>query len=203
MRKLSDAPLLPAPFYARDAVEVARDLIGSLIVRGGVTVRVTEVEAYRWPGDTACHGRHGRTPRNAALWGPPGTAYVYFVYGIHHMLNLVTGADGEAQAVLIRAAEPVKGLGTIRRRRGGLEGPALLNGPAKVAQALGLDTRWNGHRLHVAGGLEVRMDLAPPGLLVGPRVGIDFADLEHRLLPWRFAAANTPWVSHRRSLRPL
>ena len=182
---------------------MARDVLGSLIVRGGVTVRVPEVEAYRWPGDTACHGRHGRTARNAALWGPPGTAYVYFVYGIHHMLNLVTGHDGEAQAVLIRAAEPVKGLGAIRRRRGAVEGPALLNGPAKVAQALGLDRRWNGHRLHVAGGLEVRMGFSPPGLLVGPRVGIDFADREHRLLPWRFAAANTPWVSNRKSLRPL
>lgn len=203
MQKLSEAPLLPAPFYARDAVEVARDVLGSLIVRGGVTVRITEVEAYRWPGDTACHGRHGRTARNTALWGPPGTAYVYFVYGIHHMLNLVTGSEGEAQAVLIRAAEPVKGLGTIRRRRGAVEGPALLNGPAKVAQALGLDRRWNGHRLHVAGGLEVRMGFSPPGLLVGPRVGVDFADRAHRLLPWRFAAANTPWVSHRKSLRPL
>lgn len=110
--------LLPESFYRRDALEVARELLGARIVREPLVLRITEVEAYRWPEDTACHGRHGRTERNDALWGPPGTAYVYLCYGIHNLLNLVTGEDGEAAAVLVRACEPVAGLDLVRERRG-------------------------------------------------------------------------------------
>jgi len=190
--------LLPRSFYARDALEVAPELLGALIRRGGVTLRITEVEAYRWPDDTACHARHGRTARNAALWGPPGTAYVYLCYGMHMMLNLVTGAEGEAQAVLIRACEPVKGLATIRRRRGGASGPVLLTGPGKVGAALALDLSFSGRTLYERGPLEVHRGEAPARILRGPRVGIDYARPEHREAHWRFAAADTAWVS-----RPL
>ena len=127
--------MVPRSFFARDALEVAEDLLGARLQRGAVGLRITEVEAYRWPGDTANHGRHGKTERNAALWGPPGTVYIYLCYGVHHLLNLVTGADGEAAAVLVRACEPLTGLPTIRRRRGGRKGPALLTGPGKLNQA--------------------------------------------------------------------
>jgi DNA-3-methyladenine glycosylase len=195
--------LLPRSFYARDALEVARDALGALIVRKGVTLRITEVEAYRWPGDTACHARHGRTERNAALWGPPGTAYVYLCYGLHHMLNLVTGEEGEAQAVLVRACEPVTGLATIRRRRGGILGPALLTGPGKVGAALDLDLSFCGRRLYARGPLEVRRGEPPARILRGPRVGIAYARKEHRDAPWRLAAAGTLWVSQRNGLRPV
>ena len=112
-------PIIRERFYARDADLVAPELLGMLLCREGVVLRITEVEAYRWPGDTACHARHGRTARNDPLWGPPGRAYVYLCYGLHHMLNLVTGCDGEAGAVLVRAAEPVAGLETVRARRHG------------------------------------------------------------------------------------
>ncbi|HEX5135638.1 MAG TPA: DNA-3-methyladenine glycosylase [Planctomycetota bacterium] len=190
--------LLPRSSYARDALEVAPELLGALIKRGGVTLRITEVEAYRWPDDTACHARHGRTERNAALWGPPGTAYVYVCYGMHMMLNLVTGKEGEAQAVLIRACEPVRGLATIRRRRGGLSGRALLDGPGKVGAALALDLSFSGRRVYERGPLEVHRGEAPAAILRGPRVGIDYALKEHREAHWRFAAAGTAWVS-----RPL
>jgi DNA-3-methyladenine glycosylase len=190
--------LLPRSFYARDALEVAPELLGALVVRGGVTLRITEVEAYRWPDDTACHGRHGKTERNAALWGPPGTAYVFVCYGIHPMLNLVTGAEGEAQAVLVRACEPVKGLATIRRRRGGITGHALLDGPGKVGAALALDLSFSGRKLYEKGPLEVRRGERPATILRGPRVGIQYARKEHREAPWRFAAAGTPWVSRPR-----
>ena len=188
-------------FFARDVLEVAPQLLGKHLRRGGVTLRITEVEAYRWPGDTACHARSGKTERNAPLWGPPGRAYVYLCYGLHQMLNVVTGPDGEAQAVLIRAARPVAGLATIRRRRGGKEGPVLLTGPGKVGQALALDTSWSHHPLHAAGGLT--LEDAPPveAVAVGPRVGIDYADPEHRGLPWRFAEAGSRWVTRRRELR--
>jgi DNA-3-methyladenine glycosylase len=194
---------LPRSFFARDVLEVAPALLGQHVRRGDVVVRITEVEAYRWPGDTACHARSGRTPRNAALWGPPGCAYVYLCYGLHNMLNLVTGPDGQAQAVLIRAAEPVAGLPTIRRRRGDKTGPVLLTGPGKVGQALALDASWSGHRVHRAGDLVVERGPAPDEILVGPRIGIDFAAPEHRVLPWRFAVAGTPWVTHARGLRGL
>ncbi len=192
--------LLPRDFYARDALQVARELLGATLRNGEVVLRVTEVEAYRWPDDTANHGRHGRTLRNDALWGPPGRAYVYICYGIHHLLNLVTGADGQAAAVLVRACEPLKGLALIQDRRGGLSGPALLAGPGRVAQALGLDRSWNHHPVFEPGGVEVRKGSVVDKVLSGPRVGVDYAEPEHRDAAWRFAVADTAWVSRRSTL---
>ena len=124
--------LVNQAFYRRDTTVVARELLGKLLCRDGIVLRITETEAYCWPGDTASHGRFGRTDRNAAMWGPPGSAYVYLCYGLHNMLNVVTGPSGEASAVLIRAAEPVDGLETVQARRGGRTGPVLLTGPGKV-----------------------------------------------------------------------
>jgi DNA-3-methyladenine glycosylase len=194
---------LPLSFFARDVLEVAPDLVGRHLRRGSVVLRITEVEAYRWPGDTACHARSGLTPRNAPLWGPPGRAYVYLCYGLHHMLNVVTGDTGSAQAVLVRACEPVAGLDAIRRRRGDKSGPVLLTGPGKIGQALDLDTSWSTHLLTQRGGLTVHAGSRPARLAVGPRVGIDYAEPEHRALPWRFADADSAWVTRGRELRPL
>lgn len=193
--------LLPRAFYDRDVVEVARDLLGAVIRRDDVALRITEVEAYRWPGDTACHARAGRTARNAALWGPHGRAYVYLCYGLHHMFNIVTGGDADAAAVLVRACEPVDGLATIRRRRGGKSGPVLLTGPGKVAAALGLDLTMTHHVLYRRGPLTIERGVAPAAICVGPRVGIDYAEREHRALPWRFAEADSAWVSRGGALR--
>ena len=193
--------MLPRAFFARDALEVARDLLGARLQRGGVGLRITEVEAYRWPGDTANHGRHGRTERNAPLWGPPGTVYIYLCYGVHHLLNLVTGADGEAAAVLVRACEPLAGLATIRRRRGGRDGPVLLNGPGKVGAALGLDLGWNGHAVYVPGGLEVHAGTPPQRVLRGPRIGVDYARAADRAKPWRLAVGESAWVGYRSRLK--
>ncbi len=203
---MSSARLLPRSFFARDSLAVARELVGALLVRrapeGDVVIRITETEAYG-EGDTASHVRMGRTPRNAPMWGEAGKAYVYFVYGMHHMLNLVTGAVGEGQAVLIRSAEPVANLELVRARRGGREGPTLLNGPGKIAQALALDLAFNHHDLTKRGALEARRGEPPAGLLVGPRVGVDYADPADRDAPWRFAAAGTKWISVPKTLRPL
>ena len=181
---------------------MARDLLGCHLRREEVTLRITEVEAYRWPEDSANHCRVGRTDRNAPMWGPPGRAYVYLCYGIHHLLNLVTNREGEGAAVLIRACEPVSGLQTIEARRGGKSGPVLLTGPGKVGAALGLDTSWSHHPLYQPGGLEVLEGDVRGEILVGPRVGIDYADPIHINAPWRLALAHTPWVSERRSLVP-
>lgn len=194
---------LQRAFFARDVVDVARDLIGRTLHRDSVVLRVTETEAYKWPPDTACHAKAGRTARTEPLFGPPGHAYVYLCYGIHNLLNLVTGDDGQAQAVLIRACEPVGGVDVVAERRGGRRGPSLLDGPGKVGQALGLDTSWSKHDVTTASGLEVGPGTPPTGLLAGPRIGIDYALPEHRDLPWRFAEADSRWVGHRKSLRPL
>lgn len=133
--------------------------------------------------------------------GPAGHAYVYLCFGLHHMLNVVTGAPGEGEAVLIRACEPISGLAQITARRGGKRGPALLTGPGKVGQALAIDPSWSGHALFRRGGLSLLDGETPARHLVGPRVGIDYAEPADRDAPWRFALADTPWVSRRSSLR--
>lgn len=194
--------LLPQAFHAREALTVAHDLIGRWLRHGPVTLRITEVEAYRL-GDTACHGHaRGPTPATAALFGPPGLAYVYVCYGIHQLLNLSTGADGEAQAVLIRAAEPVAGAEVVRARRGGRSGPVTLTGPGKIGAALAVDTGFNHHPLFAAGGLELLQGEPAEAVVVGPRIGIGYADPVHVAAPWRVAAAGSRWVCRPRDLRP-
>jgi len=193
---------MPRSFFARDTVEVAAALVGMWLVRGDVVLRITEVEAY-CPGDSASHCRAGRTARNAAMWGPPGCAYVYLCYGLHNMLNLVTERDGVGAAVLIRSCELVAGSATVLARRNvsGPASPTLLAGPGKVGQALALDPSWSGHPLLQTGGLELRRAAAPSGLLRGPRVGIEYARPRDRAAPWRFAAADSASVTERARLR--
>lgn len=181
----------------------ARRLLGQLLVREDVTLRITEVEAYGGPEDSASHARHGRTARNAPMWGPPGRAYLYFCYGMHWMLNVVTGAEGEASAVLIRGAEVVAGLDPVLRRRHVAKAtPRLCAGPGKVAQALGLDKAFDGHDLLSPGGLELRPGPPPAHLLAGPRLGIGFATAEDQARPWRFADAGSQAVLQRKGLGP-
>ena len=205
---------LPASFFDRDALDVAYDLVGCVVVCEGVEVRVTEVEAYRFEGagpttdagvragDSANHARMGRTARNAPMWGPPGHLYVYLCYGMHPMLNLVTGQAGQAAAVLLRAAEPVRGIERVRSRRTGRtprpDGPWLLDGPGKLARGLGITVAARGQPLGVS--LTVLPRLRTPSLATGPRVGIDYASPEDRAAPWRIADADSAWVSHRRAL---
>ena len=193
--------LLPRQFYARDALDVARDLLGQEIWHAAVGLRITEVEAYRYPDDSANHCRAGLTRRNAPMWGPPGHAYVYLCYGLHQMLNLVTNRDGEGAAVLIRSCEPIAGYRAVRHRRGGKEGPVLLTGPGKVGQALGLDATFSGHPLYRRGGLEVREGTRATEIMVGSRIGIGYAEPAHQHAEWRLAIANSLWVSHSRQLR--
>jgi DNA-3-methyladenine glycosylase len=192
--------LIPRSFYLRPVEQVAQDLLGRHLRHGAVVLRITEVEAYAGPEDSASHCRSGRTPRNAPMWEAGGQAYVYFCYGMHHMLNLVTGAAGQAAAVLIRSCEPVAGLEQVRLLRGGLAGPRLLTGPGKVAQALAVDLSFTRHPLYRRGGLEL-LEGTPAGtILRGPRVGVDYALEPDRTRPWRFAAAGTPWVSQPKTL---
>ncbi|XP_020109395.1 DNA-3-methyladenine glycosylase [Ananas comosus] len=196
-------PIMPRSFFEVDSLDLAPRLLGKLLRRDGVVLRITEVEAYR-PNDSACHGRFGVTSRTAPVFGPGGHAYVYLCYGLHMMLNIVADREGVGAAVLIRSCSPVSGLETIQERRGQkTEKPVLLTGPGKVGQALGISTAWSHHPLYTPGGLELLDGPEPESILIGPRVGIDYAMPEHVNAPWRFAVAGSPWISAPKStLRP-
>lgn len=194
--------VLPQRFFAREVEIVSRALLGCRIQRGEVVLRITEVEAYGGPEDSASHARFGRTERNAAMWGPGGRAYVYLCYGIHNMLNIAADRDGRPSAILIRACEPVEGLAEILARRGASKaGPDLLAGPGKVGAALGLDTSWSHHPLYRKGELMLLEGEPPDAIASGPRVGIDYAAAEDRDRAWRFAIAGNRAVTQRKLLR--
>lgn len=159
--------VLPAEFYARDTVTVARELLGCVLVStaGGVMTsgRIVETEAYLGSDDAGSHAAtKGMTARNSAMYGPPGRAYVYFTYGNHHMLNFVTEPDGTAGAVLIRAVEPIDGVAEMRSRRAAVRRDGtppsdreLTNGPGKLAAAFGIDLHTNGTPLDGSATLSV------------------------------------------------
>jgi DNA-3-methyladenine glycosylase len=196
------APLpLPRSFYARPVLRVARDSIGKILVHetadGIVSGRIVEVEAYRGPEDRAAHSFSGRrTPRTEVMFGPPGYAYVFFVYGMHWNFNLVTTAAGAPEAVLIRAVEPLSGLELMARRRGlASTRRELTNGPGKLCQAFAIDRSAYGADL-TSGPLYL-LDGPSPKLARGPRVGIDYAE-EWAQKPWRFYDPASPFVSRAR-----
>lgn len=175
---------------------MARDLLGQLLVDGAVALRITEVEAYGGPEDSASHARMGQTPRNQIMWGPGGHAYLYLCYGIHWMLNVVAGPLGQSSAVLIRACEPIAGLDTLlARRRKSRVAPDLLAGPGRVAQALALNGEFNGLALFRPGQLELRRGTPPDSIVAGPRVGIGYATTEDQSALRRFATGASRWVS--------
>jgi DNA-3-methyladenine glycosylase len=184
---------------------VARKLLGHLLVStiGGrrTAGRIVETEAYLGPDDPASHAYGGRhTARTHGLYGPPGTAYIYFTYGMHWCLNAVTGREGYPAAVLIRALEPVAGLATMRRRRKGQPDPALCAGPARVCAALAITGRWNGTDLGRGPVRILGMPVRPRRPIVAtPRIGISRA----RDWPLRFLLADSPWVSRRPPSAPL
>ncbi|PQQ05125.1 DNA-3-methyladenine glycosylase isoform X2 [Prunus yedoensis var. nudiflora] len=190
-------------FFQIDALDLAPRLLGKLLRRDDVVLQITEVEAYR-QNDSACHGRFGVTARTAPVFGPGGNAYVYLCYGLHTMLNVVADKEGVGAAVLIRSCAPVSGLETIQQRRGQkTDKPVLLNGPGKIGQALGLSTEWSNHPLYNPGGLEILDGPEPEKMLIGPRVGIEYALPEHVNALWRFAVAGTSWISApKNTLRP-
>ena len=197
-----------ARLLALDAVRLAPHLLGALVSSfiGGrlVVVRLTEVEAYDGANDPGSHAYRGKTKRNAALFGPPGTAYVYFTYGLHHCANVVCGSDGTASAVLMRAGEVLTGEDIVRTRRGSNAGPAhlLLSGPARLAQGLGLSLHQNGTNFleGTAGGPGPSLGLEnlatiPLAHSSGPRTGIS-GEGGSNAYPYRF------WLPGERSVSP-
>lgn len=170
---IESATVLPREFYARPTVEVARDLLGMLLVHGRVAGRIVEVEAYVGVHDAAAHASAGLTPRTMVLFGPPGHAYVYLIYGMYECLNLVAEPDGQPGCVLIRALEPVAGIAAMRERRGVAKLEALASGPGKLTIALGISRRQNGADV-TRGRLTVRrpVDYFAPEIGVSKRIGI-------------------------------
>jgi DNA-3-methyladenine glycosylase len=196
---------LPRSFFARPSPEVGPDLLGRILVcRVGdgtlLTARIVEAEAYQ-EDDPASHSFRGRTNRTEVMFGPPGHAYVYFTYGMHHCMNVVTGSTGEGSAVLLRAAEPLEGLEEMARRRGTNDPRALCSGPGRLCQALGIDRAQNGldlvrgRRLWLLEGASVTRSKISVGSRVGITSGTD--------RPWRFSVQGDRFVSRARPPVPV
>lgn len=175
-------------FYDRDTVLVARELLGKLLIRrdGDITRigKITEVEAYLGPHDLAAHTSKGITPRTRVMFGPPGYAYVYLIYGMHHCMNVVTDADGRGAAVLLRALEPVANLSDNTR------------GPGRLCKAMGIDLTLYGHDLcsddfYIAAPEQQTIDI-----VARPRIGVDYAG-EWADKPLRFYINGNPYISRK------
>ncbi len=191
---------LPVSFYNRSVLEVAPDLLGTRLVRviegRRVAGYIIETEAYAGESDLACHARAGRTPRTEVMYGTPGRAYIYFIYGMHWMLNVVAEAEGSPAAVLIRAMLPSEGLDLIAARRGKVRPRDWSNGPARLCQALDIDERLNGADLTDPRGsliIEAGERVPTESVLQGPRVGIESVPEPWRSKPWRFLVDIERW----------
>jgi DNA-3-methyladenine glycosylase len=188
---------LPAGFYARETELVARELLGAVLecTAGGVRCsgRIVETEAYTGEEDAACHAAAGRTARTEILYGRPGRAYVYFVYGMHWCVNAVTRRAGLPSAVLIRALEPLEGIAAMRRRRGVKRDRELTNGPAKLCEALAITGEaHNGVSLRTSPLRILRGETVPDSAVaVTRRIGISKAAEE----PLRWIVTANPFVS--------
>jgi DNA-3-methyladenine glycosylase len=196
--------ILPQSFYEKeDVVSIAKDLLGKIIkteINGNITTGIiVETEAYRGPDDRGCHAyNHRMTPRTKTMYKKGGHAYVYVCYGMHPMMNVVTGPEGSAHAILIRAIEPTSGNDIMVQRRGVEKlTPTTTNGPGKLAVALGIEKSMDACLLNgsapitILDGIAIQAD----NVYSGPRVGMTkhVGDCAHR--PWRFYIKNNPWVS--------
>jgi len=196
--------ILDPTFYTRSTLTVAREMLGKIFFRryGGETLtgRIVEVEAYHEEGDEAAHSCIGRSARNAVMFRAGGHLYVYFTYGMHFCMNVVTEGEGVGAAVLIRGIEPLEGIDVMRRLRGyPRREHDLTNGPAKICRAFGIGRAENGLPLD---GTLVGIADAPPvarkRIAVSSRIGIT----RSRELPWRFYLSGNPWVSRGRPSHP-
>jgi len=185
--------ILPRSFYGRPTVEVARDLLGKIVVHGETAGKIVETEAYLGGEDLAAHSARGITARTRVIFGPPGHAYVYFIYGMYACLNLVAEPDGKPGCVLIRAVEPVAGIEIMQRRRAAAHTlHKLASGPGRLTLALGITRALNGADV-TRGSLTVRTagEAQPFEIEVTPRIGIRHcADW-----PLRYVIKGSPFVS--------
>ncbi|HTL87299.1 MAG TPA: DNA-3-methyladenine glycosylase [Acidimicrobiia bacterium] len=189
------ARTLKASFYARDAADVAPELLNKVLVGNGVAARIVEVEAYRAEEDPGSHAYRGKTARNASMFAAPGTLYVYFSYGNHWCMNAVCGPGTRPHAVLLRAAAPVKGVPTMYERRvKAKRDRELCAGPGRLAQAFAVDRALDGSSL-VRGPLRIVDDGVPPPPAPGVSARIGLAPGKGDTFPWRFYVPGDPNIS--------
>lgn len=185
--------VLSEDFFLDDTIQVARNLLGKYLMHrlpeGEVMGKIVETEAYLSKDDPACHASRGKTRRNEAMFGPPGTSYVYLIYGMYYCFNVVTGEEGVGEAVLVRALEPVKGIDQMRRRRG-TSPQNITNGPGKLCRAMGINKEHNGKRLNQGNLLLLDAEEKPP-VEKSTRIGIKAA--AEKML--RFYIPGNPYVS--------
>jgi DNA-3-methyladenine glycosylase len=187
--------ILNRKFYRRDTLQVARALLGKKLIRQingcEISGMIAQTEAYCGQSDSACHAHRGKTRRNAVMFGEPGHAYVYFIYGMHYMLNLVTEEVESPCAVLIRSVVPLSGIEDMEARRK-RKGSDLTNGPAKLCQAFGIDKALNGWDLTSGKELWVEdyREIPAKSIIATPRIGIDYAKPKDRNALWRFLIKN-------------
>jgi DNA-3-methyladenine glycosylase len=191
---------LPDSFYQRlEAAKVARDLIGKVLVTNVnqtlISGMIVETEAYS-DQEKGCHAYKGMTERNRVMFEAGGVAYVYLCYGIHQMMNVVTNKNGKADAVLIRALEPLRGTDAMLERTKASSTDRITSGPGKLTKALGIDRKLNGVSLNSSQiWIEDQgINISKRDIVSSPRVGIDYAG-EDALLPWRFSLKDSEWVS--------
>jgi len=194
--------ILQQNFFARPTLTVAYELLGKTLVRNidgrRLSARIVETEAYIGPNDTACHASKGRTPRTEVMFGPAGFTYIYLVYGMYYMLNLITEQEEFPAAVLIRAVEPLEGIELMRaHRQKPMPDVNLTNGPGKLCLALKIDkglNKWDvttGQNLW----LEAGNNKAHITVAAGPRIGIGYALPQDKMAPWRFWVRGNRFVS--------
>jgi DNA-3-methyladenine glycosylase len=194
----SSAVKLSRSFYQQATIDVAKQLLGKYLVRrhndGRAIGRIVETEAYIGPQDLACHASKGRTARTEVMFGPAGRAYVYFIYGFYHMLNLVTEAKDYPAAVLIRAVEPVDGIELMKERRKSTVLRNLASGPGKLCQAFAVDRSLNGASLN--GDILFVEDRGEttPKFVATARIGVDYAG-KWKTKPYRFLVRGSEFVS--------
>jgi len=195
---------LPQGFYASPTEDIARNLLGGVLRHetdeGFCAGVIVETEAYLSAGDPGCHAARGETARNAAMFGPPGTAYVYLIYGMYHCFNVVTAPEGVAEAVLIRALEPLNGLELMAARRGAEQARELCSGPAKLCRALGITREQNladltRGPLRICRSSPEPQPIPPSRIVTTPRIGLGEGKGEDLLL--RYYVADSEFVSRR------
>ena len=199
--RTKDTHRLSRGFFARQTLIVAQALLGQRLVRelDGIRLsgRVVEVEAYIGEDDQACHARPGLTKRNAPMYGLPGHAYVYLIYGMHHCLNVVTEREGFPAAVLVRALEPLEGIEKMRELRGGRPDLPLTSGPARLCQAMGIDRCFDSTDLCAPDALlflEREAAIPSEAIASSPRIGVRGDDVAVSV-PWRFYIRDNRYVS--------
>jgi DNA-3-methyladenine glycosylase len=193
-------------FYERDALAVARDLVGCVFTHdhpdGRTAIRLVEVEAYRGVIDPGSHGYRGPTPRVRTMYGPPGYLYVYFTYGMHWCANIVCAPAGVCEAVLLRAGEPVAGIELMRARRPGITDDRLLAaGPARLTQAMGIGKNQDGASLLRGGDFSCAEDAVTDEYRrreIAQTVRVGLSEGRGDEIPWRFVVAGHPYASRRR-----